>query len=325
MQARQTSQRRHGFTLVELVTSLAIMTILVGGMGSAVMIASQAIDDGTSRSSRITEAREALDRITADAAVALSVTERTASAIAFTVPDRSGDGLPETLRYAWSGVAGDPLTCEYNGGSPVTIADDVHQFDLTYLLLTKGPPPPPPEQESPEMLLIFHDDAPGGTLQEFVVKPELPCAQYFKPSLPVNTISWSVTRVKAWTMVSGASNNTFLFQLRPADANLKPTTEILEEVQSPESLSGKKDWLCIDLPYSSATGLDPAEGLCLVTAMDGGSAKVCFEQDGSPMTPDTHWMTSGDSGASWSAPNDTQDMRFYVYGTVTTDGPPEWP
>ena len=50
-----------------------------------------------------------------------------------------------------------------------------------------------------------------------------------------------------------------------------------------------------------------------------------YECDASPMTPGTHWMTSTNGGATWSSPNDTYDMQFYVYGTVTTKGDPQWP
>ena len=41
----------------------------------------------------------------ADLQLATGFTERTTKAATFTVPDRDGDSKPETLRYAWSGVA----------------------------------------------------------------------------------------------------------------------------------------------------------------------------------------------------------------------------
>src|SRR5262249_36485794 len=45
---------------------------------------------------------------------------------------RNGDANPETVRYAWSGIPGDPLTRSYNGGAPVNVAVGVNAFALTY-------------------------------------------------------------------------------------------------------------------------------------------------------------------------------------------------
>src|SRR5690606_30888846 len=56
--------------------------------------------------------------------------ERTATAATIAVPDRTGDGRPETIRYSWSGVVGDPLLYEYNGGAALSILDGVQQFRL---------------------------------------------------------------------------------------------------------------------------------------------------------------------------------------------------
>ena len=37
------------------------------------------------------------------------------------------------------------------------------------------------------------------------------------------------------------------------------------------------------------------------------------------MTPNAHFMTSDDGGATWSDPEDTEDLRFFVYGIETTN------
>ncbi|MBM4074622.1 MAG: hypothetical protein FJ267_03150, partial [Planctomycetes bacterium] len=68
----------------------------------------------------------------ADLQRATGFTERTAKAVTFTVPDRDGNGRPETLRYAWSGTAGNPLTLQVNGGPVQNIALNVQQFALSY-------------------------------------------------------------------------------------------------------------------------------------------------------------------------------------------------
>jgi prepilin-type N-terminal cleavage/methylation domain-containing protein len=133
-------QRQRAVTLVELTVSMAIMGVITLGLTSALMMATYTIDDGTSSRVAQREPREVAGQIRADLTYALGFTERTPRAVTFTAPDRTGDSSPETIRYAWSGIAGDSLTREYNAGGAVSIADDVHDFDLSYLLRTTPPP-----------------------------------------------------------------------------------------------------------------------------------------------------------------------------------------
>ena len=63
---------------------------------------------------------QALVELLADLEFALAFSEKTDHALTFTVPDRDGDFISETIRYAWSGTPGDPLTRQYNGGAVAT-------------------------------------------------------------------------------------------------------------------------------------------------------------------------------------------------------------
>ena len=49
------------------------------------------------------------------------------------------------------------------------------------------------------------------------------------------------------------------------------------------------------------------------------------EQDGTAMTPRSHWMTTTDAGATWSKRENPKDMLFFLHGTYTTQGDPQWP
>lgn len=128
-----------GFTLIEIVVSAAIMTIIMGAMMSVMLIASRAVNTADGANERTARARDVVDQITADLSLAEEFTERTDRAVAFTVPDRDADEQLETIRYAWSGVAGDPLTRQYNGGTEVTVAENVHRFNLAWMLKTVAP------------------------------------------------------------------------------------------------------------------------------------------------------------------------------------------
>src|SRR5262249_55248128 len=124
---------RGGFTLIEMVLSLAIIAILLLGMQSAILLAARATPDSSNSplSSAIVAGR-AVDRLSADLTFANSVTSAGTTSITFTVPDRTGDNSPETITYSWSGVSGDPLLRKINSGTASTVATNVTEFQLAY-------------------------------------------------------------------------------------------------------------------------------------------------------------------------------------------------
>ena len=65
--------------------------------------------------------------------MATSFATLTPGEVVCTVPDRTGDNAPETIRYAWSGTVGTSLTRQRNGGTAEPIATNVQSFTLTYL------------------------------------------------------------------------------------------------------------------------------------------------------------------------------------------------
>lgn len=132
--SNQGPHRRAAYTLLELVIAGAVSALLVGGLASMIYLANRALQGQTSGSMQIVEAKEVIDEVAGDLLYATSFSERTANAITFQRPDRDGDDMPETIRYAWSGTAGDPLLMTYNGGTPAVLADRVQTLNLSYLL-----------------------------------------------------------------------------------------------------------------------------------------------------------------------------------------------
>lgn len=146
--------RTGGFTLVELVLAMGIMALLFVGMASALSVALRTLPDPTAPRARAAEGLATLETIAADLALATRITERGTRSITIVVPDRGhGAAGDETIRYAWSGTPGDPLTRSYNGAGAITIQADVHDFRLAgekriaeldrmprVLLVTNDPP-----------------------------------------------------------------------------------------------------------------------------------------------------------------------------------------
>jgi hypothetical protein len=126
------SPGRAGYTLMELIVSALVSSILMAGLGSTIYIATRAGDPDVGSLRDCQESSAAAFDITAELQFAQSFTERTATSVKFTVADRNGDTNPETIRYAWSGTPGDPLTRQFNGGAVIDVVQNVYDFNLDY-------------------------------------------------------------------------------------------------------------------------------------------------------------------------------------------------
>jgi Tfp pilus assembly protein PilV len=128
-----------GFTLLEIALSCFIVGVIMLAIVSTMAIGREGLSSSAIITANASQGSQVVQMIMLDVSLATAITEQTATAITMTVPDRDGDGQPETIRYAWSGVAGAPLTRQYNGGTAATLADNVYQFNLTYLIKTLTP------------------------------------------------------------------------------------------------------------------------------------------------------------------------------------------
>jgi len=303
-----------GFTLVELVLALAIMSILMTGLASAIIIASHALPDGDSPGHAVVKAAEAADRIAEEIRSALWIRERTATSVEFTVPDRDSDGLPERIRYAWSGTAGDALTRQYNGGAVVDVVDSVQEFDLGYDLRAVTEEYPGVPIEGVEELISSHGSI-SGDWEYFPIKKDEWPGQYFKPALAADAISWRITRLFVYAMAEAAIEQT-LVQLRPADGNRKPTTTVLaQEVMDEADLGFSFAWE--EVVFDGVPALRPNEGFCLVLENGSGggvSARIAYDDGGG-----SGGINTKDAGKSWSY-FDWIARLHYIYGVASTPG-----
>ena len=154
------SRQCRGYTLVELMVALSASVVLMGGMASAVAVSTRSLSLADTGSGARAISTDVQREFLADLQRATGFTERTANAVTFTVPDRTGDGRPEKLRYAWSGTAGAPLTLQMNGGTVQNLATNVQQFDLSFRTKAVTAPVVPDESPSTSGRLLF---VSGGT------------------------------------------------------------------------------------------------------------------------------------------------------------------
>src|SRR5689334_2025015 len=118
--------RRRGFSLMELVLTTAVISIVIVALGSAIVLTSRAMPSSAASGGEAEYKRAtALEQMCAELRCATAFSEVTPTAVTFSVPDRDKDGKAEDIRYAWSGTPGGALTRQYNGGTTVSVADDL--------------------------------------------------------------------------------------------------------------------------------------------------------------------------------------------------------
>jgi len=128
-------RKARAFSLLEVMLSTVIIAMIMLAMTSVMTLSTRCLN---SKGQDVSTSSDVVDEITTDLSLAESFSERTSTAVTFTVPDRNDNGQPETIRYSWSGTPGDSIMRTYNGGDQVAIADDVQYFSLEYLLKTVG-------------------------------------------------------------------------------------------------------------------------------------------------------------------------------------------
>ena len=186
-----------GFTLIEMAAATVCTGVVVAGLASCLMISGHVFNEDRTALTAQTRVAEPLDRVLSELRYATAFTERTATAVTFQVPDRNGDSLAETIRYSWSGTAGDPLLMTYNGSAASILVPSVQAFNLGYRQRTftgtgfaKG------VVAAEEVLLGSHDDASGGVFGNLGIASSLWHALYLEPNLPSGTASWDLTLVR---------------------------------------------------------------------------------------------------------------------------------
>lgn len=296
--------------------SLAVTTVLLSGLTSAMFLATQAMPDDRRPAEATIAASETANRIVSELAYALSFSQRSVHAIAFTVTDRNGDGKPESIRYAWSGTPGGPLTYEYNGSSAINLLASVREFSLIYDVQVVTEQNPGPASVSAEQELMGYFST-SDLAEAHVHYDDRWWSQYFKPTLPADAISWTVTRVRFQTKQDIEAVLTRVGLRRPLPDRTPSSITVDETILWPESLSSEYQW--ITLSFSAATDLSPGKGMCLTFTNDElRPARLRYQNKN--VILDNAALSQG--MPAWGTPDSNKALLFNIYGTVSTPGDP---
>jgi prepilin-type N-terminal cleavage/methylation domain-containing protein len=307
-----------GFTLMELVVAIVASAVLLAGLGSVMLIARQIAYTPAAAVHRL-QAAEIFDELADELHFAAYVTDRSAHAIEFVVADRSGDGVPERIRYAWSGTAGDPLTKSVNGSTPAPVIDAVQFLQFTYGVDADTTTVATTSQTA-ETLLARDTNVSGNHNQhirtaEWWAQRVDPAA--FVSAPPANALGWKPTRVEFLGKNHIDGSECLFVQLRSTgDPWNGPTSQWLAgaTLARPDVVDSPA-WSAALLP-SPALPLSLHRKYALVWAGVGDDIveiTTCDNASGGA-------LQTIDGGASWQY-LPTQQVYFRLYGTYTTPGP----
>lgn len=304
--------RRPGFSLIEMVVSLSIVSILLVGMTSAVVLASRALPSNDTPAAATVDSARALHQLHDDLRAATELLNRTATSVTLHLPDRNGDGQPEVITYAWAGNAGDPLIRTADGSTSLSVLDNIESFALAYTTTDQDLVfPGPPGSTSDEQLLSSFESATPGS-------HKLPdddwIGAHIAPDLPGNTTNWRITRALFSGAKQGGSGSTITFELRDWAGN-EPGSTVLESIELAEStLTGSFEW--VEAVFTGDVTFSADQTASLVLANYGGGDAGNWQYDQNGPTP-RNFYNSSDEGDTWEPDDGDNDnhLLHYVYGT----------
>lgn len=172
------------------------------------------------------------------------------------------------------------------------------------------------------------DDPASETVSEFGVTASAWPAQYLLPPLPANVTGWRITRVFVRLRAHPANPwGRLQFSLCYAGLNLQPSPFLIQAtypIYANEWEASRYQWY--EVPFQETGDLQPQTGVCLVVrgVGSGTGGYVAYDQNRNWMTANTHLTSTASGGTSWSSPDASRDMRFYVYGKYLTQGDLVW-
>jgi hypothetical protein len=235
---------------------------------------------------------------------AVHVVDYGATFIEYVTDDRNGDAVEDTIRYEWSGSAGDPLTRSFNRSAPASVMDDVHEFQLDYTI----------ETASHDLQVLTMGSelqlAPQyGNATEYELQSANHLAQAIDlGGLPPSTKAWWLTKIRFEAEQASGADGQFVVQLRNASSDGSPTSEVLAQYIVPESsLPSSRSWFTLTLPQP-VTGLSPHKNYCIVFLWQSGAraAKIGLSNSVSRA------FQTSDNGATWSPSGSWAQMIVYA-------------
>jgi hypothetical protein len=308
--------RPAGFTLIEVAAGLIATAFLLAGLGGSIFLATQAnrTDLGPFRNS--SAAAFALDEVTRELSYATKVRSVTPGrSVEVEVPDRTGDGAPDVVRYAWSGTAGAPLQRQFNGGAASSSAAALQAFDLQTTSRTVT------EQmigniTNTSGVGLWYDKSSSQFFESSVgLDFGEGVGTDFLPKLPEGAVNWTLTRVDVRCQQTGFANGVVKARIWTADGNRKPSTLLAEQTINEWNLDTSYSWYTLN--FSPAPTVSASQRVCITFQYSSGSNTVIqIREDGFGIGLPYWRLSTTNGGGSWSQAAERAPY-LRVYGVYT--------
>lgn len=300
---------RAGFTLIEMVLTLSVTSILLLSMMSVMRILGKAVPSGTDAAKQALDITNALSRMRSDIEVASEITFPAGAVLQLSVPDRTGDGVDDVVRYS---VVTNKLQIQVNGSAGATLLEDVSSVDASSVpSSTAVAGTPIVEWLSPQVLMAAH----AGVLVETTHQTELRGMELI-PILPSDAVAWRITAIEI-PLRRASSNvpvvNVAIRRLAPVTGvvtavELQTTTQTL--TTAPSSTSSPS---AFTFSFSSPATLAPTDRVCFVLSTSTSANGIqTFCNEPIPFAYGDHLRSSG---GAWER-NDDRAIPCRVWVSV---------
>lgn len=305
--------RGRGFSLVEALVAMAIMTILLLSLGSVVALATKALPPATPPVGDTTATHEILRVLARDLELASEVTIATATTLEFKTADRNSDGQPEVIRYSWTGSPGDPLVRKYNGDAAEPVVTRVQAVSFAYATTPDTTAAAPVATTSAETLFYTNDTMYDST--KSVASGES-YAQTFSPLLPTDATSWKLTRVRYVAAADGTKSGTVTLNIRPVSSTTGlPTSAVwATEAKLETALTTSFNWYTFDA--SAAPAQPPGGAMAFVLSSANSACQIRYASTGFAQSG-SQLVYQGALLPLW-IPTPDGSMMVQVYGTYVS-------
>lgn len=169
------NSRRNAFTLIEVIIAMGLSSLLAVALGSVVMISMRMLRVHESPAAARCDSLELSSKVLADVKLATRFGTASESSMAFSVPDRDGDLLPEVIQYQWENEQL-KKSIAFSTADAVpelhVIAEDVGHFHINWATQPTGQNLTPIVTESRQVTLYRqHEPTDSGMKELLMIVP----------------------------------------------------------------------------------------------------------------------------------------------------------
>lgn len=311
--------------------AMAVSALVLGSLVSLIFVVARATPSNASGAVSQLAAHAGLDLLATDIATATAYTLADSDSLVLTLPDRDGNGQPDSVRYDWSGSPGAPLLRQFRpspdgtfdtasvvipAANALTFTPDIRttisrsqRQTITLAELPPTPPSPPATTTTAELLLDSFTST--ANLNDKQIQEGEGYGQAFVPNLPANAINYRVTRVEIY-LKRDKNNAHITVALRGATSG-RPTSTVLAQTAVAGFTYGQKSYSWVNIPFTAAPDLDRTAraSFSLIYHSNHSDWKIGVSDTGNASAG----LHRTSNGSSWSL--EPGSMLFRVYGTAT--------